>query len=52
MNPSRRDLSYSLKAVFLIWPCLVANTRKLSVGEVAGADDGLDALVGGEAAGG
>ena len=27
MNPSRRDLSYSLKAVFLTWPCAVAKTR-------------------------
>ena len=27
MNPSRRDLSYSLKAVFLTWPSLVLNTR-------------------------
>ena len=32
MNPSRRDLSYSLRAVFFTWPCAVAKTRYWSGG--------------------
>ena len=30
MKPSRRDLSYSLNAVFFTWPWAVANTRNWS----------------------
>ena len=32
MKPSRRDLSYSEKVVFLTWPALVAKSRYRSVG--------------------
>ncbi len=33
MNPSRRDLSYSLNAVFLTWPSAVAKTKNSSLGK-------------------
>ena len=33
IHPSRRDLSYSLNAVFFTVPFLVPNTKNLSVGK-------------------